>query len=51
MKDLLNILIDKETQLLRKDLFDENVRDYQGKTKVNENMKKTLKENPESFVI
>ena len=50
-KDLLNILIDKETQLLRKDLFDENVRDYQGKTKVNENMKKTLKENPESFVI
>lgn len=51
VKDLLNILIDKETQLLRKDLFDENVRDYQGKTKVNENMKKTLKENPESFVI
>ncbi len=50
-KNLLNILIDDEDKTLRKSLFDDNVRDYQGQTKVNAKIKKTLEEDPESFII
>ncbi|MDH6302354.1 hypothetical protein M2128_001275 [Polynucleobacter sphagniphilus] len=41
LKDFIKFLRD-EKGLLRKSLFDSNVRDYQGRTQVNEEMQKTL---------
>lgn len=48
---LLKILVDTSTGLLQKGLFDENVRDYQGETKVNSAIRNTLEKDPESFVL
>lgn len=49
--DLMKILIDTETDLMRKDLFEENIRDYQGDTNVNNAIQKTIKEDPSSFLL
>ena len=50
-QNLLDILLDKEDKSLRKGLFDDNIRDYQGQTNVNNKIRKTLEEDPESFII
>lgn len=50
-KDLLGILIDETTGNLKRGLFEENVRDYQGNTNVNISIKETIKTAPESFIL
>ena len=47
LKDFIKFLRD-EKGLLRKSLFDSNVRDYQGRTQVNEEMQKTLRSKNEA---
>jgi len=49
--DLLGILIDETTGNLKRGLFEENVRDYQGNTNVNISIKETIKTAPESFIL
>lgn len=49
--DLLTILIDETTGNLKRGLFEENVRDYQGNTNVNQSIKETIKTAPESFIL
>lgn len=49
--DLLGILIDETTGNLKRGLFEENVRDYQGNTNVNQSIKETIKTAPESFIL
>ena len=49
--ELLKILTDPKTSMLRPGLFEKNVRDYQGKNSVNEDIEKTIREDPESFII
>ena len=49
--DLLGILIDETTGNLMRGLFEENVRDYQGNTNVNQSIRETIKNAPESFIL
>ena len=49
--DLLGILIDDTTGNLKRGLFEENVRDYQGNTNVNQSIKETIRTAPESFIL
>jgi len=49
--ELLKILIDDTTGNLKRGLFEENVRDYQGNTNVNLSIKETIKTAPESFIL
>ena len=49
--DLLGILIDETTGNLKRGLFEENVRDYQGNTNVNQSIRETIKTAPESFIL
>ena len=49
--DLLGILIDDTTGNLKRGLFEENVRDYQGNTNVNQSIRETIKTAPESFIL
>lgn len=49
--DLLGILIDETTGNLKRGLFEENVRDYQGNTNVNQSIRETIKNAPESFIL
>jgi hypothetical protein len=37
--------------LIRKSLFDENVRDFQGRTSINMDINKTIEEEPQKFVL
>lgn len=48
--ELLKLLTSKEG-LLRKNLFDDNVRDYQGDTAINNEILNTIKTTPQSFVL
>lgn len=57
-KELLKILLegdDEEEKLqkkrLKKGLFEDNVRDYQGDTKVNLGMRKTIQDDANSFIV
>ena len=49
--DLLGILIDETTGTLKRGLFEENVRDFQGNTNVNQSIKETIMTSPESFIL
>lgn len=49
-EQLINIL-KNEDGMIRSNIFDENVRAYQGNTDVNNEMIKTLKKEPENFVL
>ena len=49
--ELLNILIDETTGNLKRGLFEENVRDYQGNTGVNLSIRETIRTAPESFIL
>lgn len=48
--ELLKLLVSEEG-LIRKSLFDDNVRDYQGDTTINQDILTTIKNNPFSFVL
>lgn len=48
--ELLKLLISEEG-LIRKSLFDDNVRDYQGDTTINQDILVTIKDDPFSFVL
>lgn len=48
--DLINMLKTNEN-LIRKNLFEDNVRDYQGETAINLEIEHTLKDNSESFML
>lgn len=50
-KELLSILIDETTGNLKRGLFEENVRDFQGNTNVNLSIKETIRTAPESFIL
>ncbi len=49
-ESLLKMLISSEG-LLRKNLFSDNVRDYQGDTTINYEILDTVKKNPKSFIL
>lgn len=49
--ELLKILVDETTGNLKRGLFEENVRDYQGNTNVNLSIKDTIQNAPESFIL
>lgn len=49
-KDFVNLLIDDEEEL-RRTLFKDNVRDYQGNTDINEDIFQTLKDDPSNFCL
>ncbi|MCI9103473.1 MAG: hypothetical protein HFG47_09235 [Lachnospiraceae bacterium] len=49
-KELLNLIITSDG-LLRRNMFDDNVRDSQGYSMVNQEILQTLKEYPERFVL
>lgn len=44
-------LITSEDGLLRKGIFDDNVRDYQGETTINNEIFQTIKDAPQNFVL
>lgn len=48
-KELLKLLSDDG--VLRRNLFDDNVRDYQGDTTINQEIRNTLKSNTQEFVL
>ncbi len=48
--ELMRLLI-TEDGILRKRLFNDNVRDYQGETAINESILNTIENEPESFVL
>lgn len=48
--ELMHLLI-TDDGILRKQLFNDNVRDYQGETVINESIYHTIKTEPESFVL
>lgn len=48
--ELMHLLI-TEDGILRKKLFNDNVRDYQGETAINESILHTIENEPESFVL
>lgn len=47
---LINILTNDDG-LIRSNMFDDNVRDYQGDTDINQEMEATLSANPENFIL
>lgn len=49
-KELVNLLSTKDG-LLRKNLFEDNVRDYQGETTINTEIRSTLKNKAQNFVL
>jgi hypothetical protein len=49
--EIARLMTDETTGLLRKGIFEDNVRDYQGNTGVNRSIKETLEKNPESFIL
>lgn len=48
--EFLKLLV-SEDGLMRRNLFDDNVRDYQGDTTINSEIFDTIKNNPQSFVL
>lgn len=48
--ELMHLLV-TEDGILRKGLFNDNVRDYQGETVINESILKTVEHEPERFVL
>ena len=50
VKEIVNLLSTKEGAL-RKNLFEDNVRDYQGETTINTEIRATLKSNLQQFVL
>jgi hypothetical protein len=48
--ELMKLLI-TDDGILRKGLFNDNVRDYQGETTINQDIYNTIKTDPESFVL
>lgn len=48
--DLLKLL-NTDEGLIRKSLFSDNVRDYQGRTMINQGMSDTIKNNPSEFLL
>lgn len=48
--ELLKLLVSEE-DLIRKSLFDDNVRDYQGDTAINQDILTTIENDPFSFVL
>ncbi len=44
-------LLSTDDGLLRRGLFEDNVRDYQGETVINTEIRETLRENPQRFVL
>jgi len=48
--ELMKLLV-TEDGVLRKGLFNDNVRDYQGETTINQDILHTIKEEPERFVL
>jgi len=48
--ELMKLLV-TEDGVLRKGLFNDNVRDYQGETAINQDIYHTIKTDPESFVL
>lgn len=48
--ELMNLLVTGDG-LIRKGLFTDNVRDFQGETSINDDIYKTIKDDPESFVL
>ena len=48
--ELLKLLVSEEN-LIRKSLFDDNVRDYQGDTNINHDILTTIQKDPMSFVL
>lgn len=49
--DFIDFLKDGETEELRRQLFEDNVRDYQGENLVNSDIYKTLSESPDKFAL
>lgn len=49
--DSLVSILTNEDGLIRANIFDDNVRDYQGDTDVNQEMEATLSDNPANFVL
>lgn len=49
-QELLKLMVTSE-KLFRRNMFDDNVRDWQGDSAVNKEILSTLKENPERFVL
>lgn len=50
-EQFLNILKNEDGSMIRSNIFDANVRAYQGNTDVNNEIMKTLQECPENFVL
>lgn len=50
-ESLLTLLKDNETGQLRRELFKDNVRDYQGETSVNREIYETIKTDPSKFCL
>ena len=49
--DLLELLVDQKTGEVRRELFSDNVRDYQGDTIVNKEIYETIKNDPTKFCL
>jgi len=49
--DSFNRFLSTEDGLLRVNLFDDNVRDYQGETSINKEIEKTIETQPETFAL
>ena len=49
--DSFNHFLSTEDGLLRANLFNDNVRDYQGETSINKEIEKTIENQPESFAL
>ena len=49
-KDFIELLLDDDKEL-RRTLFKDNVRDYQGSTEINEEIFNTIKNDPENFCL
>lgn len=49
-KDFVELLLDDDSEL-RRTLFKDNVRDYQGSTEINEEIFNTIKNDPENFCL
>lgn len=50
-EELCNKLLRAEDDTIRRNLFYDNVRDFQGETAINEDIRSTIKEDPNSFVL
>lgn len=49
-KELMKLFVSKEN-VIRHNLFNDNVRDYQGNTTINQDILETIQKNPYSFVL